>query len=154
VANKAAIITGAGSGIGRATAVELSKLGCAITLVGRRRSELEETAALCSQSLVLDADITDKGKCARVVSSAVERFGRLDALIHCAGFAPVVRIDEITGEVWRQIVDTNLSAAIYLASAAWGAFRNKRAGSSSISHRNQPAIRSSDLALTARPRRD
>ena len=128
MATRTAIITGAGSGIGRATATELAKLGFAVALVGRRRAELEATAALCNQSLVLDADISDAGNCRHVVSAALERLGRIDALIHCAGFAPMVRIEDITSDVWRQIVDTNLSAAIYLASAAWPVFRKQNGG--------------------------
>jgi NAD(P)-dependent dehydrogenase (short-subunit alcohol dehydrogenase family) len=128
VATKAAIITGAGSGIGRATAVELSRAGCALTLVGRRRAELEATAALCGESLVVDADVSESSHCKRVASSALERYERVDVLIHCAGFAPVVRIDQVTDDLWRQIVDTNLSAAIYLASALWPTFRKQNSG--------------------------
>ena len=127
---KSAIITGAGSGIGRATAIELAQLGFSLTLVGRRQPDLEETARFCAgaDTLVLSADITDPVSCQRIVSAAVERFGGLDALIHSAGFAPLRAIDQITAEIWRQIIDTNLSAAVYLASAAWPTFRAQRSG--------------------------
>ena len=127
---KSAIITGAGSGIGRATAIELARLGYALALVGRRETELKQTASLCapSQSLVLPANIADPDNCARVVAAAVEQFGRLDALVHCAGFAPLLRIDQITPDLWRQIIDTNLSAVIHLARAAWPTFKAQKQG--------------------------
>ena len=128
VANQAAIITGAGSGIGRASALALANLDFGVALVGRRRAELESTAAICDQALVLDADISDANNCAHVVAAAMERFGRLDALIHCAGFAPLVRIEDMTADLWRKIVDTNLSAAVHLASAAWPTFRKQTSG--------------------------
>ena len=64
----------------------------------------------------------------RLVRRAVEAFGRLDAVVHCAGLAPVRRIGEMTDAEWREVIDTNLSAAFYLCRAAWPVFERQGAG--------------------------
>lgn len=124
-----AILTGAGGGIGRAIAMELSQEGYRLALVGRRRETLEETAEVLSgESLVLPADVSDAEQIAQTVEDTVNAFGRLDAAIHNAGLAPVRTVEEMTPQEWRAVIDTNLSAAFYLARAAWPTFRKQRDG--------------------------
>ncbi len=123
-----AIITGAGSGIGRTIAVELSHSGYRCLLVGRNRPTLDETAARCRGSHVYVADVTEPEAAERIVAAALERFGRIDALVNNAGYAPVVQIETITPQQWRQIIDTNLSAAVYLAHAAWKTIAAQKSG--------------------------
>lgn len=121
VVNRSAIITGAGRGIGRAAAVELHRLGYALALVSRTQAQLEQTRALLDGStpvLLLPTDVSQSSACSEVVRSAADTFGRLDALVHCAGVAPALAIEHLSDEQWRQILDTNLSSAFYLARAA------------------------------------
>lgn len=124
-----AILTGAGGGIGRAIAMELSQEGYRLALVGRRRETLEETAEVLSgESLVLPADVSDAEQIAQTVEDTVNAFGRLDAAIHNAGLAPIRTVEEMTPQEWHAVIDTNLSAAFYLARAAWPTFRKQRDG--------------------------
>ncbi len=123
------LITGAGSGIGRACAQAASLEGQRVVLVGRRRPPLEETAEGCAQeALVLTADVSDPAQAQRVVEDTVAAFGRLDGLVHCAGLAPVRSVEQMTIEEWNAVIATNLSAAFYLAKAAWPIFVRQRSG--------------------------
>jgi 3-oxoacyl-[acyl-carrier protein] reductase len=123
-----AIITGAGTGIGRAIAVELSRLGYACILVGRNPLNLNQTASSCAGSIAFSADVTESDSADRIVAAALQHFGRIDALINNAGYAPVVKVENLTPEEWRKIIDTNLSAAVYLTHACWPTFRAQKSG--------------------------
>ena len=141
MANLSAIITGAGRGIGRATAVELSRLGYRVGLMARTESELKETARLCGPgALVLPADVADASAAAGVVARAKQGFGSIDAFIHNAGTAPVAEIDKLTPDQWRAIIDTNLSAAYYFCRELWPIWRIQGHGTvvliSSVAARN------------------
>lgn len=125
---KAALITGAGRGIGRAAARHLAGLGYSVALVARNGEELAETAAQIGDALVVPTDVTDPGAVERAVQATLDRFGRLDAVVHCAGLAPVRPIVEMTPEEWRTVLDTNLSAAFDLARSAWPAFVRQGGG--------------------------
>lgn len=123
-----AIITGAGRGIGRAAAVELSSRGYRVGLVSRTAVELEQTAAMVKESLVVPADVSCSEQATAVVERVVEHWGRIDALINCAGLAPVVLLADMTDQQWRAVLDVNLSSAFYLARAAWPALRRQEGG--------------------------
>jgi len=128
---QAAIVTGAGSGIGRAAALQLAEAGWAVTLVGRTEAKLRQTAAAIGDErrvLVHAADLVDSDACGAVVTAAVERFGRLDALINCAGYAAVASIAQTTDAIWRQSLDANLSATFYLTRAAMPALAQQGGG--------------------------
>jgi NAD(P)-dependent dehydrogenase (short-subunit alcohol dehydrogenase family) len=126
-----AIITGAGRGIGRATAVELARLGYRLSLAARNVEALGETSRLASRpdaSLICRIDVTDPEQVERLVQQTVGRFGRIDAVVNNAGLAPVRSIAETSVEQWRAVIDTNLSAAFYLCKAAWPVFERQRSG--------------------------
>src|SRR4051812_28039481 len=113
-----AIITGAGRGIGRATAVELSRRGYRLGLVSRNDEELRETAKLSDrEALIAPADVADAHKLQQVVANALSKFGRVDAVVNNAGFAPVRSIEQTTAAEWQAVIDTNVSAAFFLSQA-------------------------------------
>ena len=110
---KVALVTGAGSGIGRAAAIELARNGFAVGLLGRTPSELEDVAKLLrdfgAEVETLDADISQEDQMSAAVSRLVERFGRLDAVVANASingtWAP---IEDITAEEWDETIAINL----------------------------------------------
>ena len=129
MANSVAIITGAGGGIGRATAIELAGGGYIVVLAGRNPAALNETArAAAGQSLVVPTDVTRPDEVDRLVAAALGAFGRVDVLVNNAGLAPVRPIRDMTVEEWRAVIDTNLSAAFYATRAAWPAFERQGGG--------------------------
>src|SRR5579863_4146833 len=109
----AAVITGAGSGIGRAVSLALLRGGYEVALVGRRREPLYNTARESGaekHSLVLPADVTDPAAVAEVFASVQKRFGRLDLLFNNAGIAaPSVPLEDLTLAQWQAVVDVNLT---------------------------------------------
>lgn len=111
---KVAIVTGAGSGIGRAVALGLAGDGYGVALAGRREKELAETAreARPESCLVVPTDITDPASVEALFLGTRERFGRLDLLFNNAGiFLPAAPIEEVPVEEWRRVVDVNLTGA-------------------------------------------
>jgi NAD(P)-dependent dehydrogenase (short-subunit alcohol dehydrogenase family) len=127
-----AIITGAGRGIGRATARELASLGYRLSLAARDLASLDETAALLAGNrdtcLAVATDVTDPVQVDRLVRRTLDRFGRIDAVVNNAGLAPVRTIAEMSVDEWRAVIDTNLSAAFYLCRAAWPTFEKQHGG--------------------------
>jgi NAD(P)-dependent dehydrogenase (short-subunit alcohol dehydrogenase family) len=115
---KNAIVTGAGSGIGRAVAKALLKAGYNVGLAGRRREPLEETAAGATNALVVPTDVTKSGSVDALFEAVKAKFGRLDLLFNNAGTNAVVPIDELTDEQWQGVVNTNLTGMFYCARAA------------------------------------
>ncbi|MCX4608315.1 SDR family oxidoreductase [Streptomyces mirabilis] len=120
---KIAVVTGAGSGIGRAVAVELLRTGWSVALAGRKPERLEETAALAPEapSLVVRTDVSRPDDVAALFDAARERFGRLDLLFNNAGtFGPGgVPVEELPYEAWLHVVNTNLNGAFLCAQAAY-----------------------------------
>jgi len=125
-----AIVTGAGRGIGRATAIQLAKVGYRLVLLARTESDLDQTAQLLGAELciILPTDVANSRMVDAAVTQAVERFGRLDAVINCAGHAPMLLVEEVTDDLWREVVDINLSSALYLCRAAWPIFKRQHSG--------------------------
>ena len=118
---KIAIVTGAGTGIGRAVAVALMADGYSVALAGRRREKLEETAAQApdGQSLVVPTDVSDPASIKALFGATVEKFGRLDLLFNNAGMgAPAIPMDELTFEQWNAVVSVNLTGAFLCAQEA------------------------------------
>jgi NAD(P)-dependent dehydrogenase (short-subunit alcohol dehydrogenase family) len=111
---KIALVTGAGSGVGKAAALALMKAGYTVVLAGRRMDALEATAAegkvAGGKSLAVTADVTDHASVKALFAKTKEAFGRLDLLFNNAGMgAPPVPMEELTYEQWKKVVDTNLT---------------------------------------------
>jgi NAD(P)-dependent dehydrogenase (short-subunit alcohol dehydrogenase family) len=107
--SKIAVVTGAGSGIGRAVALELFQNGWSVVLAGRRRERLEETAA-SDRALVVPTDVRDPRAVEMLFARTKDAFGRLDLLFNNAGVnAPGVPLEDLDLESWRQVVETNLT---------------------------------------------
>ncbi len=116
---KTAIITGAGSGIGRAAAIVLAKAGYRVALAGRRIEALRETADLAGDGLVVAADVTDPAQVRALFDRAGAEFGRLDVLFNNAGYnAPMVPLEELPFEELRATIDINLIGAMLCAGEA------------------------------------
>lgn len=119
-----AVVTGAGSGIGRSIALALHDAGYSVLLAGRRAAELEKTAALahCGSSarlLPVPTDVTQPLQVKTLFARAREEFGRVDLLFNNAGLgAPAVPIDELTFEQWSAVVNVNLTGAFLCAQEA------------------------------------
>jgi NAD(P)-dependent dehydrogenase (short-subunit alcohol dehydrogenase family) len=121
-AGKVAIVTGAGSGIGRATALALARDGYAVVLAGRRPDALEETAAQAAggRTLVVPTDVTDAASVHALFEATKLALGRLDLLFNNAGTgAPPVPLEELTVEQWRRVVDVNLTGAFFCTQEAF-----------------------------------
>lgn len=123
--SKTAIITGAGSGVGRACALKLSEAGWRVALVGRRREALEETAAACAgETLVAPADIAKPDEVDGVFAAVKDAWGRLDLLFNNAGRgSPPKTIDETSLDDWYGVLDANLNGSVLCARAAFAMMR-------------------------------
>ena len=122
--SKVAVVTGAGSGIGRASALALLKAGYCVTLTGRRQPALEESIALAgsdgSRALACPADVSRPDQVKSVFDQTVARFGRVDVLFNNAGQnAPGILFEDLSFEKWQAVVDTNLTGSFLCAQAAF-----------------------------------
>lgn len=128
VEGKAAVITGGGTGVGRATGLALGKLGCAVLVnYSRSNKEAEETAkdieALGVKAIPFKADVADDAKCRAMIDKAVKEFGRLDILVNNAGttsFIPHPDLDAVKDEDWDRIMAVNVKGTFQCARAARG----------------------------------
>ena len=119
-AGKVAIITGAGSGIGAATAKRFWQEGAAVVLCGRTREKLDRVAAELSEdrSLIHVSDVSLPADMTQLASKAIERFGRLDVLVNNAGIGWIGEFLELAEEDWHRILATNLNGVFYATRAA------------------------------------
>lgn len=122
-----ALVTGAGSGVGRASAQALAKAGWNVALVGRRREALEETAATNPESfLVLPLDVADHNAVAAAFAQVEAKWGRLDLLFNNAGSGtPAVTPDELDIEKWLAVVGANLNGSFFCARQAFRIMRHQ-----------------------------
>src|SRR5262249_39440217 len=121
---KTALVTGAGSGIGRAAGPALLQAGYSVVLPRRRPEALEQTRAQAGpdavRALAVPADVGDEASVRALFEKAREAFGRLDVLFNNAGTgAPPVPLEELTVEQWRRVVDVNLTGAFLCTQAAF-----------------------------------
>jgi NADP-dependent 3-hydroxy acid dehydrogenase YdfG len=117
-----ALVTGASSGIGEATALAFAEDGAAVVLAARRRDRMEQLAerieGRADKVLVLEVDVTDEGQVNQMVAQTVERFGRLDTLVNNAGVMLLGPINGAPTEEWRRMVNVNLLGLLYCTHAA------------------------------------
>jgi NAD(P)-dependent dehydrogenase (short-subunit alcohol dehydrogenase family) len=128
--NKIALVTGAGSGIGRGCALALLAAGWRVVLSGRRIEVLEATIASAGaakdRALAMPCDVTQESAVAGMFRDIGQRFGRLDLLFNNAGIsAPPALPDELAGSQWRDLVDTNLHGTFYCLAAAFKLMREQ-----------------------------
>ncbi len=121
---KVALITGAGSGIGRAAALALLREGYSVVLTGRRPEALEQTVAAAgpdaARALAVPADVSDPASVRRLFERVKGTFGRLDVLFNNAGTgAPAIPLEDLTFEQWRRVIDINLTGAFLCTQAAF-----------------------------------
>jgi NAD(P)-dependent dehydrogenase (short-subunit alcohol dehydrogenase family) len=127
---KIAVITGAGSGIGRASALALYAEGFSVVLAGRRRNMLEETAALAQASpprmLVVPTDVSDPASIAALFKTVQATYGRIDLLFNNAGISTRnIPIDDLTYEQWSNVVAVNLTGSFLCAQHAFRMMKNQ-----------------------------
>jgi NAD(P)-dependent dehydrogenase (short-subunit alcohol dehydrogenase family) len=129
---RVALITGAGSGLGRATAVVLARRGYRCVLAGRReeaiRSASQEIAASGVEAEPVVVDVTDEEGRARLIARSIEVFGRLDVLVNNAGISHQSPLLASRPEDWRAVMVTNLEAMFFLSQAALRPMRNQKFG--------------------------
>jgi NAD(P)-dependent dehydrogenase (short-subunit alcohol dehydrogenase family) len=128
---KIALVTGAGTGIGRAATIHLAKTGWNVVLAGRRKEPLEEAAGEAkkhgAKTLIVQTDVTKVDDIKALFRKTVDTFGRLDLLFNNAGMgAPAVYIDELPIEKYKEVVDTNLTALFVCTQEAFRIMRNQK----------------------------
>jgi len=137
---KTAWVTGAGKGLGRAIAVALSQAGATVAVTARTTSDLEQLASEraeqgehgehCGKVLVLPGSVADSAAVRTMVAQIIERTGRLDAVINCAGISPhFTRSTDVSDDEWRQVLDVNLQGTFYCCREAGKVMLEQRSGS-------------------------
>ncbi|WP_207460538.1 SDR family oxidoreductase [Azospirillum sp. SYSU D00513] len=131
-AGMSAVVTGASSGIGRATALAFAERGANLLLAARRADRLEEVARECRElggnAFALPTDVTVEGDVERLARRAVARFGGIDVWFNNAGVGVFGRFEDIPSEVWRRVIETNVFGYMYGAKAAMRQFRSQGHG--------------------------
>lgn len=123
---KAAIVTGGGTGVGRATALALARRGCSVIVnysrsVDEAKRTASEAAALGVRAVTVQADVADDAACRRLVETAVRELGRLDVLVNNAGatvFVPLANLEGVSSDDWSRVLGVNLIGPFQLARAA------------------------------------
>jgi NAD(P)-dependent dehydrogenase (short-subunit alcohol dehydrogenase family) len=128
--SRVALVTGAGSGIGRAVSLALLAEGYSVVLAGRRHEALNETVSLAGdhgkRAFAVPTDVTDQASVANLFTATQQQFGRLDVLFNNAGGnVPSTNFGDLTWEQWRSVVNVNLNGAFLVANAAFRMMRDQ-----------------------------
>lgn len=125
---RVALVTGAASGMGAATARELAARGARVVILDQNKEPAEDLAAGIDGMSTIVGDISDPAFCSRAVGEAVDRHGRLDILVNCAGI--IVRADATgtSDEDWRRIIDVNISGVFFMSRAAVAIMKSQKSG--------------------------
>jgi NAD(P)-dependent dehydrogenase (short-subunit alcohol dehydrogenase family) len=130
MSEKVAIITGAGSGVGKSTAIALAKAGYKITLGGRRLEKLEETAQSINNDtavLTVTTDVTNPESVQNLFKATVDKFGRVDLLFNNAGTSsPGTPIEDLSDEEWKRVVEVNLTGSFYCLREAFRIMKDQQ----------------------------
>jgi len=117
LSNKAALVVGGGRGLGRAIAVAFADAGADVAIASRTRSQLVEVAgevrARKHQALAVEVDVTDSASVARMAEVTRKAFGRIDVLVNSAGIGWMSRVVDTADDVWKLVIDTNLTGTFY-----------------------------------------
>ncbi|RJE91192.1 SDR family oxidoreductase [Paenibacillus sp. 1011MAR3C5] len=130
---RVAIISGAGSGLGRASAIAFADAGARVVLLGRRVDKLEETSSVLAErtgtpALVLGADVTDEKQLEEAVDAVLQRWERIDVLVNNAAVLEQGSVLELTSEEWQNQIATNLTGPFLLTKAVLPAMRKQQYG--------------------------
>jgi NAD(P)-dependent dehydrogenase (short-subunit alcohol dehydrogenase family) len=139
-ANKIAIVTGASSGIGRATAIALAQGGASVAAVARDADALEATVAACAydgrSAIAIAADLTSSNGPDDIVRHTVSRFGAIDIVVNAAGMIAMGTTEATTDEVWDRVMDLNVRAPFRLMRAAFPHLKERRGNVVNVSSVN------------------
>ena len=113
------MVTGGGTGIGRAVALALAREGFAVVVAGRRMELLEAVAAGAAEVIPVQADVRDPESVRALFARVAELYGRVDLLFNNAGAAAVAALEDLTVEDWRRVIDTNLTGTFLCTQAAF-----------------------------------
>lgn len=132
LSGRVALVTGASSGIGAATAVALGTAGARVVAVARRAERLRDTVgaieAAGGTGIALQGDVTQESVASDVVAQAMRRYGRLDILVNCAGVIQAANVEKADMQEWRRVFEVNLLAALYTCHAVVGPMRAQGSG--------------------------
>jgi NADP-dependent 3-hydroxy acid dehydrogenase YdfG len=132
IQDKVVAITGAGRGIGRASAIHLAERGARVVLAARREAEIAAVASEIEEkggtAIYRATDVTRRAELEALVGLACERFGRLDVMVNNAGIGPLSRFDALRVEDWDAMIDVNLKGALYGIAAALPIFGRQESG--------------------------
>jgi NADP-dependent 3-hydroxy acid dehydrogenase YdfG len=132
VTGKVVVITGASSGIGKATALRLSQEGAKVVLGARRKDKLEiltqQIIQLGGEAVYSETDVTKKEDLLKLVKTATDAFGRVDVIINNAGIGQLSRIDELDILGWEEMIDVNLKGVLYGIAAVIPIFKQQKSG--------------------------
>ena len=122
IEGKVALVTGAGSGIGRATAIKLSENGAHVAVADRNVSAVkkveEDIRAAGQKALAIRVDVAEPVSVKEMVDQTVSTFGQLDILAHCAGISPRTPVLDMSDDQWHEVIGVNLDGTFYVARAA------------------------------------
>jgi NADP-dependent 3-hydroxy acid dehydrogenase YdfG len=132
LSGKVALVTGASSGIGEASAIALAEAGVLVAVSGRRKERLDALVAKIEaaggKALALPGDVSIEGDATKAVEDSVAAFGRIDILINSAGVNEAGGIESLPLEQWRRVIDINLMGTIYTSRAAFPHMKGQGAG--------------------------